>query len=97
MPLSRLSSDDAAGLMAGVMRSFTREVADTPLLLVPQVWFLQSKYHCDSCMRGSFQHPAHHCMASALACVVPDWCCSILSNMCCDACQCAGVAACGGT
>jgi hypothetical protein len=38
MPLSRLSSDDAAGLMAGVLRSFTREVADTPLLLVPQVW-----------------------------------------------------------
>jgi hypothetical protein len=39
MPLSRLSSDDAAGLMAGVMRSFTREMADTPLLLVPQVCF----------------------------------------------------------
>jgi hypothetical protein len=30
-------SDDAAGLMAGVLCSFTREVADTPLLLVPQV------------------------------------------------------------
>jgi hypothetical protein len=39
MPLWRLSADDAAGLMAGVLRSFSREVADTPLLLVPQVRF----------------------------------------------------------
>jgi hypothetical protein len=97
MPLSRISSDDAAWLMAGVMRSFTREVADTPLLLVPQVCFLQSKYRIESCMHGRFQHPAHHCMASALACVVPKCCCNIPSNVCCDVCQCAGAAACGGT
>lgn len=37
MHLSRLSLDDAGGLVAGVLRSFSREVADTPLLLVPQV------------------------------------------------------------
>lgn len=37
VPLSRLSLDDAGGLAAGVLRSFSREVADTPLLLVPQV------------------------------------------------------------
>ncbi|KAF6261448.1 ATP-binding dynein motor region D5-domain-containing protein [Scenedesmus sp. NREL 46B-D3] len=48
MPLSRLSADDAAELMAGVLRSFSREVADTPLLLVPQA--LQRVAALDRCL-----------------------------------------------
>jgi len=37
MPLARHSMDEAAGLAAGLLKSFEREIADTQLVMVPQV------------------------------------------------------------
>jgi hypothetical protein len=37
MPLTRRSMEEAAALGAGLLKAFEREVADTQLLLVPQV------------------------------------------------------------
>jgi hypothetical protein len=37
MPLVRRSMDEAAALSAGLLKAFERGVADTQLLMVPQV------------------------------------------------------------
>jgi hypothetical protein len=40
MPLMHRSLEEAAALGASLLKAFEREVADTQLLLVPQVWVL---------------------------------------------------------
>jgi hypothetical protein len=40
MPLMRRSLEESAALGAGLLKAFEREVADTQLLLVPQVQIL---------------------------------------------------------
>lgn len=37
MPLVRHSMEEAAGLAAGLLKTFEREIADTQLVMVPQV------------------------------------------------------------
>lgn len=59
MPLMRRSMDEAAALVAGLLKAFEREVADTQLLMVPQVGVTESVLSTSgavSCMRSCLLH-----------------------------------------
>lgn len=48
MALTRYSTEDAAGIMASIMKTFNREVSDAQLLMVPQA--LQRIVALDRCL-----------------------------------------------